>query len=103
MSIPALRNLTKSSLLRRASPRHAYHFSPGIGSFPSLLSMKDVDSRLRDATVETATFKTSSLTWHHTTSSLASNDRNEDAHSCQIIQKLGNDANKGDLLFYAVF
>lgn len=66
-----------------------------------LLSMKTVDSRLRqDATSETNS-RPYGVTWHHTTSSLASNDPIEDAHSHQIIQS--NDGTKGDLLFYTVF
>lgn len=66
-----------------------------------LLSMKTVDERLRQNATSETNPRPYGVTWHHTTSSLASNDPIEDAHSHQIIQS--NDGTRGDLLFYTVF
>ncbi|KIK57235.1 hypothetical protein GYMLUDRAFT_46493 [Collybiopsis luxurians FD-317 M1] len=65
-----------------------------------LLPMKTVNSRLGEIGTSETNSRPYGVNWHHTTSSLASNDPIEDAHSHQIIQ---SDDAKGDLLFYTVF
>ncbi|KAJ3991234.1 phophatase 2C family protein [Lentinula boryana] len=65
-----------------------------------LLPMKSIDSRLRENGIAETHDRPYGVAWHHTTSSLASNDPIEDAHSHQIIQ---SDDGKSDLLFFTVF
>ncbi|KAF9077003.1 phophatase 2C family protein [Rhodocollybia butyracea] len=65
-----------------------------------LLPMKIIDSRLHESGTSETNVRPYGVTWHHTTSSLASNDPIEDAHSHHIIP---SDNQKGDLLFYTVF
>jgi pyruvate dehydrogenase phosphatase len=71
-------------------------------SFP-LLSLKDVEERIREhGSFETRT-RPNGLTWNHTTALLASNDPIEDANSNQIIQRDDFDPSApGDYLFFTV-
>lgn len=71
-------------------------------SFP-LLSMSDVDARLREHVQDHTEARPNGLTWKHTTAFLPSNDPIEDANSHQIIQRDESDpAGPGDYLFFAV-
>lgn len=71
-------------------------------SFP-LLSLKDIENRIREHSSFQATTRPSGLTWNHTTAFLASNDPIEDANSNQIIQRDDSDPSApGDYLFFAV-
>ncbi|KAJ4479263.1 phosphatase 2C-like domain-containing protein [Lentinula aciculospora] len=65
-----------------------------------LLPMKSIDSRLGESGITETNSRPYGITWHHTTSALASNDPIEDAHSHQIIQ---GDDGQSDLLFFTVF
>lgn len=65
-----------------------------------LLPMTSINSSLRESGTAETKSRPYGVTWHHTTSALASNDPIEDAHSHQIIQ---SDDGKSDLLFFSVF
>ncbi|KAJ4492123.1 protein serine/threonine phosphatase 2C [Lentinula edodes] len=65
-----------------------------------LLPMTSINSSLRESGTAETTSRPYGVTWHQTTSALASNDPIEDAHSHQIIQ---SDDGKSDLLFFSVF
>lgn len=68
-----------------------------------LLSMKALDTRIREHATFQSTLRPSGLIWNHTTATLASNDPIEDANSHQIIQRDDSDPSApGDILFFTV-
>ncbi len=70
-------------------------------SFP-LLSLNDIENRIREHSSFQATTRPSGLTWNHTTAFLASNDPIEDTNSNQIIQRDDSDPSApGDYLFFS--
>ncbi|KAJ7068516.1 phosphatase 2C-like domain-containing protein [Mycena amicta] len=66
-------------------------------TFP-LLSLAEVDARIREKAVE-HTVSRPGIVWHHSTASVAANDPIEDATANQVIRR---DEGDGDLLFFAV-
>ncbi|KIL70258.1 hypothetical protein M378DRAFT_7155 [Amanita muscaria Koide BX008] len=69
----------------------------------SLMSLKDVDQRIRENETSVTQVRPNGLIWKHTTAFLASNDPIEDANSCQIIQRDDTDPSApGDYLFFTV-
>jgi pyruvate dehydrogenase phosphatase len=69
----------------------------------SLLSLKDIDERIRANAISETRVRPNGLSWKYTTASLSSNDPIEDAHASQIIQRDDDDPlAPGDYLFFAV-
>lgn len=67
-----------------------------------LLSMEDVDTRLREHAVLKTTQRPGGIVWNRTTASLSSNDPIEDASANAIVERDPSDQAAGDLLFFAV-
>ncbi|KAJ7368569.1 phosphatase 2C-like domain-containing protein [Mycena albidolilacea] len=63
-----------------------------------LLSMAEVDARIREKATEN-TVTRPGIVWHHTTASVNANDPIEDATANQVIRR---DEGDGDLLFFTV-
>ncbi|KAJ7044593.1 phosphatase 2C-like domain-containing protein [Mycena alexandri] len=65
----------------------------------SLMSMPDVDARIRENATE-RTISRPGIVWRHSTASVAANDPLEDAMAHQVVRR---DEGDGDLLFFTVF